>query len=415
MTNPRQPVITGLGIVSPIGTGIDAFWKNALAGRSGLGWFMDPDRSTLPVPCQIVGAVRDFRANDWMGGMVGRMAGRFSHFAVAATRMAMQDSRFDRSAIPSDRIKVALGSSMGALADTFEQSFTRFLLGEQIQPWTMLEYPVHAATSHVSAESGASGHPASFSTACCAGLDAVAWASEQIRNGSAHAVIATAADTPLSKHTLLTFHATGALSMWDGPPEQASRPFDARRSGLVLAEGAATLLIEDQHSANARGASPYATILGFASISEGGELRAVDENGEAAARAMSLAISQAGLTPHDIDYICAHGNSMLNYDAAETAAIKRVFGKHSANVPVSSIKSMCGHALSAAGAMQVVTACLVLRDGIAPPTINYQYPDPVCDLDYIPNVSRRVRARNILVHSHSIGGTHMAIVVGSPR
>jgi 3-oxoacyl-(acyl-carrier-protein) synthase len=202
--------------------------------------------------------------------------------------------------------------------------------------------------------------------------------------------------------------------MWDGPPEQASRPFDAQRSGLVLAEGAATLLVEDRTSANARGVQPYATILGFASTSEGGELRAVEETGEAAARAMSIAICQAGLTPHDIDYICAHGNSMLNYDAAETAAIKRAFGGHAANVPVSSIKSMCGHALAAAGAMQVLTACLVLRDGIAPPTINYQYPDPTCDLDYIPNVSRRIRARNILVHSHSIGGTHMAIVLGAP-
>jgi 3-oxoacyl-[acyl-carrier-protein] synthase II len=183
----------------------------------------------------------------------------------------------------------------------------------------------------------------------------------------------------------------------------------------VLAEGAATVVVEDCASARARGIPIYARILGFGSSSEGGELRTVDESGEAAGRAMTIAIRNAGLSPDDIDYICAHGNSMINYDIAETAGIKVALGKQAGSVPISSIKSMCGHALGAAGAMQVVTACLALRHAIVPPTINYEEPDPRCDLDYVPNVARRARINNVLVHSHSIGGTHMALVLATPN
>jgi 3-oxoacyl-[acyl-carrier-protein] synthase II len=181
----------------------------------------------------------------------------------------------------------------------------------------------------------------------------------------------------------------------------------------VLAEGAATVVVEDYANARARGIPIYANILGFGSSSEGGELRTVDESGEAAGRAMAMAIRNAGLSPEDIDYICAHGNSMVNYDIAETAGIKLALGKQASNIPISSIKSMCGHALGAAGAMQIVTACLAMKHGIVPPTINYDQPDPRCDLDYVPNIARGVRLNNVLVHTHSIGGTHMALVLGT--
>jgi 3-oxoacyl-[acyl-carrier-protein] synthase II len=183
----------------------------------------------------------------------------------------------------------------------------------------------------------------------------------------------------------------------------------------VLAEGAATVVVEDCANALSRGIPIYARVLGFGSSSEGGELRTVDESGEAAGRAMAMAIRDAGLSSEDIDYICAHGNSMINYDIAETAGIKVALGKQAGSVPISSIKSMCGHALGAAGAMQVVTACLAIRHGIVPPTINYEERDPRCDLDYVPNVARRARINNVLVHTHSIGGTHMALVLGTPN
>jgi 3-oxoacyl-[acyl-carrier-protein] synthase II len=413
-SSERRPVITGLGIVSPIGIGTETFWQSALAGRSGLGWLSDPSAAELPAPCRIVGEVRDFCANDWMGGMYGKMAGRFSHFAVATTRMALEDSRLNSDGMPRQRIKVAFGSSICGLMDLHESSFASFLRGGKILPWSMPEFSVHAATSHVTAEAGALGQPSSFATACCAGLDAIGWAADQIRSGSALAVIAGASDAPLSPHILMTFHAAHTLSEWHGPPVEASRPFDRKRSGLVLAEGAATLVIEDDAYARARGAKRYATILGFGSASEGGELRTVEESGEAAARAMAMAIHNSSLDPSSIDYVCAHGNAMVNYDAAETAALKLALGTRARNTPVSSIKSMCGHALGAAGAMQAVTACLVIRDGFAPPTINYKYPDAACDLDYVPNTARRIRARHVLIHSHSLGGTHLALVLGPP-
>lgn len=415
MVLKRRAVITGLGIVSPIGTGIDAFWQSALNGRSGIGTITQFDTSRLPPDHRIAGEVHDFDATDWMGGMFGRMAGRFSHFAVAASRMAYRDARLDEWHLEPHSMRVAMGSTMSGLVHTHEPVFSAFLRGDRVVPWTILEYPVHAATSHVTAEVGALGHTASFATGCCAGIDAIAWATEQVQHRNAAVAIAGGVDTPLSEFSLKAFHASGALSRWDGPIAKASRPFDKLRSGFVLGEGAAAVVIEDENLALQRGARIYAHIAGFGSSSEGGELRTVDEEGKAAACAMSAAIADAGLSPSQIDYVCAHGNSMVNYDAAETAALKLTLGSHAWNVPISSIKSMCGHALGAAGPMQLVTACLAIRDGIVPPTINYEHPDPVCDLDYVPNLARRVRVRNVLMHVHSIGGTHMALTVSDAR
>jgi 3-oxoacyl-[acyl-carrier-protein] synthase II len=406
-------VITGLGIVSPIGIGTDIFWENAIQGKPGVGLATLFDVSNLPRPCQLVGEVRDFEVKDWIGGIAGRMAARFSQFAVAASKMAVREGRLDEGRVPNSQVRVSFGSSMNGVVDVNEPTFSAFQRGEKIIPWALLEFPVHAATSHVSAESGALGHPTSFASACCAGLDAVGWAAEQVTRGKATAAIAGATDTPLSPYVLNIFHAANTLATWDGPPEQASRPFDRRRCGLVLAEGSAAVTIEEETSARMHGLPIYARILGFGSASEGGELRTVDESGQAAATAMSMAIQNAGLSPRDIDYVCAHGNSMVNYDVAETAAIKLAFGKGAYNLAVSSIKSLCGHALGAAAAMQVVATCLAIRHGVVPPTINLEEPDPQCDLDYVPNVARRARVRHALIHSHSIGGTHMALVLGA--
>jgi 3-oxoacyl-[acyl-carrier-protein] synthase II len=413
MNDSRQAVITGLGIVSPIGIGTETFWANAIAGKPGVGHATLFDTSNLPRPCQVVGEVKDFDTKDWIGGIAGRMAARFSQFAVAASKMAVREGGLDEDRIPSKQVKVSFGSSMNGVVDINEPTFSAFQRGEKIVPWALLEFPVHAATSHVSAEAGALGHPTSFATACCAGLDAVGWAADQVVLGKATAAIAGATDTPLSPYVLNIFHAANTLATWEGPPEQASRPFDRRRSGLVLAEGAAAITIEEEASASMHGLPMYARILGFGTASEGGELRTVDESGQAAAAAMSMAIHNAGLAPGDIDYVCAHGNSMVNYDLAETAAIKLAFGRQAYNLAISSIKSFCGHALGAAAAMQIVATCLVLRHGIVPPTINLNDPDPQCDLDYVPNVARRARVRHALVHSHSIGGTHMVLILGA--
>jgi 3-oxoacyl-[acyl-carrier-protein] synthase II len=410
----RQAVITGLGIVSPIGVGVQRFWEAALAGRSGITTPTLFDASKLPRECQIVGEVADFNVRDWMPGAAGKMAGRFSQFAVAAAKMARDDSGLDHAEIPPERIKVSLGTSISGQIDIAQSNFVSFLKGQTISPWASNEYSAHAATSHVAIDAGARGQTTTFSTACAAGLDAVAWAATQVAAGDASAVAAGATEAPLSEFILSVFKSVGVLSRWLGPPEEASRPFDRLRAGLVLAEGAATVIVEDEDEARTRGAQIYARILGFASASEGAHLRKVDESGETVARALSLAIRRSGLEPREIDFICAHGNSMPDYDAAETAGIKRAFGRHAWNVPVSSLKSMCGQALAASSAMQVVTACLSLRDQAIPPTANYRVPDPQCDLDYVPNRARRARLRNVLIHAHSLGGSHVAMVLRAP-
>jgi 3-oxoacyl-[acyl-carrier-protein] synthase II len=349
-----------------------------------------------------------------MPGAAGKMAGRFSQFAVAAARMARDDSGLDHSDVPPERMKVALGNSLSGQIDVAQTNFVSFLKGQTISPWASNEYSAHAATSHVAIGAGVRGQTTTFSTACAAGLDAIAWGATQVNAGDASIVMAGATEAPLSEFILSVFKSVGVLSRWLGPPEEASRPFDRLRAGLVLAEGAATVVVEEEDDARARQAPIHARILGFASASEGAHLRKVDETGETVARALTLAIRRSGLEPRDIDFICAHGNSMPDYDAAETAGIKQAFGRHAWNVPVSSLKSMCGQALAASSAMQVVAACLSLRDQIIPPTANYRVPDPQCDLDYVPNRARRARVRNVLIHAHSLGGSHVAMVLSAP-
>ncbi|MGH9199174.1 MAG: beta-ketoacyl-[acyl-carrier-protein] synthase family protein, partial [Acidimicrobiia bacterium] len=313
------------------------------------------------------------------------MAGRFSQFAVATAKMAWDDSALENAAVAPELLKVSMGSTLNGQTDIAELNFQSFLKNELVSPWTSNEYSGHAATSHVAIGIGARGQTATFSTACAAGLDAVAWGATAIQRGEALAVMAGATEAPLSPFILQVFSSVGVLSQWQGPPEEASRPFDRLRSGLILAEGAATVAVENEEHARARGHSIYARILGFGSATEGKHLRKVDQSGETVARAISMALRHANLGPSDIVFICAHGNSMPDYDSAETAGIKSAFGRHAWNIPVSSLKSMCGQALAASSAMQVVNSCLVLRDQIVTPTLNYRVPDPTCDLDYVPN------------------------------
>jgi 3-oxoacyl-[acyl-carrier-protein] synthase II len=309
---------------------------------------------------------------------------------------------------------VAIGSSMSGLADVEQPAYRSFLQGEDMRPWTVLEYPAHAATSHVAIEIGSRGPTASPATACVAGIDAIATSAENVARAQSPVVVAGGSETPFSPACVEAFRALGALATWPGRPEEASRPFDKFRSGLVLGEGAGIVVIEDEEAARARGASIYARVLGFGSITEGAHMRNVDVTGEPAARAMTRALDDAGLTRHDIDYVCAHGNSLVDYDISETAGIKLALGDRAWSVPISSIKSMCGQAMAASGAMQVVASCLAIRDNIVPPTINFTHRDPACDLDYVPNVSRRARIRTVLVHAQSIGGSHAALILGAP-
>lgn len=409
----RSAVITGLGIVSPIGIGINQFWASACAGRSGIGYPTLFDASKLPRECQIVGEVRDFDAKKWMPSTTVRTAGRFSQLAIAAATMAREDAILSSSRIPSERLFVSIGTSMGGLVDVSNPNFHAFLRGDAMAPWTALEFPGHAATSHVAISGKSRGQTASFAAACVAGLDAIAWGAERIIRGDATAVIAGGAEAPLSPASLEAFRSLGALSKWQGPPSEASRPFDLLRSGLVLAEGAGIVVIEEERHALARGARIYARILASASVTEGAHLRELDGSGTSVARSIRAAMDQAGLHPADVDYVSAHGNSLPDYDSAETAGLKLALGRQAHTVPVSSIKSMCGQALAASGAMQVVAACLAIKHNTITPTINYHVPDPLCDLDYVPNSARKARIRTVVIHAQSIGGSHTSLIVGS--
>jgi 3-oxoacyl-[acyl-carrier-protein] synthase II len=409
----KQAVITGLGIISPIGIGIERFWHSACGGRSGLGRPTLFTPSRVPLDSQIVGEVKDFSPDKWLEKSAYKTAGRFSQFAVAAAKLALEDAQLNTKSLIPTRTVIGIGNSMNGLIDVHERNYLAFLDGRHMQPTTVLEYPAHAATSHVAIAIGAQSNTATIATACVAGIDSIAWGVEQIARGEASFAIVGGTEAPLSDAAFQAFYALGALATWSGPPAQASRPFDALRSGLVLAEGAAIVVLEEESSARARGAFIYARVLGSATISESAHLRDVDPEGATAARSMELAVRRAGLRAADVDYICAHGNGLVDYDASETAAIKRTFGRHARCIPVSSIKSMCGQALAASGAIQVVTTCLAIRDNIVPPTANYDVPDPSCDLDYVPNQARVVRVRHALIHAQSIGGTHAALVLGA--
>ena len=409
----RRAVITGLGIVSPIGVGVEAFWRSALAGRSGIGRPTLFDASKLAPECQIVGEVRDFNPRDWMPAPAAKMAGRFSQFAVAAARMALDDSGLDvANTFPP--VQVSIGTSMSGLVDVEQPNFAEFIAGNPVAPWTVLEYSGHAAAGRIAMSTEARGQATTFTSACSAGLDAIAWASEKVIHGQATAVIAGGTDATLSAAAIEAFRLLGALSRWQGPPEQASRPFDRMRSGLVLGEGAGVVIIEEERAARDRGAHIYAVIRGTGSVTEGTHMRQIDTTGAATSQSIQLAMQRAAISPTDIDYVCAHGNSLVDYDAAETAGIKKALGSRAWSCCISSIKSMCGQPLAAGGPMQVVASCLVLRDGMVPPTINFEFRDPSCDLDYVPNYARHARVRTIVVHSQSIGGSHTALVLSQP-
>jgi len=410
----RHPVITGLGVLSPLGVGTASFWKGLVHGRSGIRRLTCFDAATVAPECRIGAEILDFRATDWMEARVARASGRFSQFAAASTRMALADSGLNTRALTASRTMVSFGTSMNGLVDVLLPELQRFLGGQGAAPWTAREYPGHMATTHAAREAGATGAWATMSTACAAGLDAIAWGAERIRDGSASVVVAGGTETPLSPITLEGFRLFGLLAKWDGNPSEASRPFDGLRSGLVVGEGAAAVIIEDERHARARGASLYARISASSSGAEGCATNQIEMSGECLARCITETLERCGRAAHDVDYICAHGNGIPSHDAAETAGIKRALGDHAYSVPVSSIKSMCGQAFAASSAMQVAATCLALRDGVVPPTINYTKPDPLCDLDYVPNAARTARIRTALVHARSIGGSHTTMLLEAP-
>lgn len=419
MRSPRHVVISGVGVVAPNGLGIADFWQSLVAGKSGIRRITRFDASKYS--CQAAGEIHDFRPHDFAHTRLRSLnsMGRFSELAVAAARLAFDDAKLPDNPGP---MAVCLGTSVQGNADVGESAHRKFLeLGWQaLGSSASLEVAAHAAVSHVQTELRCSGPVMTVASACCTGIDTVAWAAEQIRNGTVDIAIAGAAEAPLSEFTFGLFAADGFLSTWSGPPSEASRPYDLYRSGLVLSEAAGALVIEEQEHATSRGADIYAELLGYGSWSESLMTRDHYERySEALQRAIAIAVSRSGILHTEVDYICAHGNSTKFDDKAEAAAHRAAFGEHAYRLSVSSIKSMIGQPFAAGAVLQTATAALATKNSVVPPTINQQYPDPDCDLDYVANKSRGSRINYALVHGHSLGGavpgSHSAVVLGATR
>lgn len=410
MAYGQRVVITGVGAVAPNGIGKDAYWEGLLKGRSGIRRISLFDAS--PFPCQIAGEVGEFHPTAYITRQEVKRMARVSQFAVIAGKMAVEDAGLEVTAENSRKIGICFGTNAGKI-ETFEEH-PRFLERgvRAIHPSVMFELSPHGVSSHVAIELGAGGVCGSMATGCTAGMDALHWGYLQLCSGRATAMVVGGAEALLSPFAFGAVCASGVLSKRNDAPQEASRPFELHRDGMVLSEGAGALVLETLTQALERKARIYAEVLGGTTTRDGPELFRCDLSGSDMARALEIALYQSGVPKSRIDYINAHALGLREYDMAETNAIKAVFGSQAYHIPVSSLKSIIGHPFAAASALQVVASCLTLQHGVIPPTINYDTPDPCCDLDYVPHRARRARVRTLLVHAHGMGGTDSALVLG---
>jgi 3-oxoacyl-[acyl-carrier-protein] synthase II len=414
MKNSRRVVVTGLGVVAPNGIGKETFWNNLIAGKSAIDYITAFDPT--PYPCHVAGEIRDFDPKDFMHARRTKHRGRFSQFAVAAAKLALADCGIDLGREQQRRVDACLGTSMNGSGDIYEAARVAYDRDgmKGIPMMSGIEFAAHAPVSHISSELGIRGQGMTVASACATGLDAIQWGVGQIHEDRADVVFAGSTEAPISEFCFATLCALGALSKFDDPPLRASRPYDRRRDGLVLGEGAAICVLEELGHAIDRGANIYAEVLGYGTGNEGGFGTKINAAELALTEAISAALSSARKSPSEIDYINAHGNSLPDYDLIETRAFRTAFGRAAYSVPTSSIKSMIGHAMGAASAFQVVSSCLTLEHSVIPPTINYEVPDPECDLDYVPNQARASRVRTVLINAHAMGGTHSVLILGKP-
>jgi 3-oxoacyl-[acyl-carrier-protein] synthase II len=414
MKNSRRVVVTGLGVVAPNGIGKETFWRNLIAGKSAIDYITAFDPT--PYPCHVAGEIRDFDPKDFMHARRTKHRGRFSQFAVAAAKLALSDCGIDLGGEQQRRVVACLGTSMNGSGDVYEAARVAYDRDgmKGIPVMSGIEFAAHAPVSHISSELGIRGQGMTVASACATGLDAIQWGVDQIHEDRADVVFAGSTEAPISEFCFATLCALGALSKFDDPPLKASRPYDRRRDGLVLGEGAAICVLEELEHAIDRGANVYAEVLGFGTGNEGGFGTKINAAELALTEAITTALATARKSPSDIDYINAHGNSLPDYDLIETRAFRAALGRAAYSVPTSSIKSMIGHAMGAASAFQVVSSCLTLEHSLIPPTINYEVPDPECDLDYVPNHARASRARTVLINAHAMGGTHSVLILGKP-
>ncbi len=405
----RRVVVTGLGLVSPVGIGVKEGWGSIVSGRSGVGLVTKFD--TEGYACRIAGEVKGFEPERFMPAKLVKRLDPFVQYAIAASKEAWEDSGLDSDKVDPDRVGVITGCGLGGLGSI---EFYRDVLVKRgprrVSPFFIPMAIPNMASGQISILFGAKGPNTVVCTACAAGTHAVGQAFKEIQRGAADVMFCGGTEAVITELALAGFGSLKALSTRNDEPQRASRPFDRDRDGFVIGEGSGMLIIESLDHAKGRGARIKAELCGFGLTGDAYHMTAPPDDGEGGARAMKEALKDASMAPEDIDYINAHGTSTPLNDSCETKAIKTVFGDHAYRIPVSSTKSMTGHLLGGAGGVEAVFTVKALEDGIVPPTINYENPDPECDLDYVPNEAREMDIRTAMSNSFGFGGTNGVLI-----
>jgi 3-oxoacyl-[acyl-carrier-protein] synthase II len=404
----RRVVITGVGLLTPLGTGVEKNWEALMAGRSGIGLIEQFDVTDFPV--RIAGEIRDFNPEDWIEKKEIKKMDPFIQYAMATSDQAMRQSGLTFDAQEAELVGVIFGVGIGGLL-TIEEVHKNFLATglRRVTPFFIPKLISNLAPGNIAIRFGAKGINLATTSACASGSHAIGEAYRMIRQGFLNAAITGGTEAALTPLGLGGFAVMRALSTRNDDPTRASRPFDRERDGFVMSDGAAALVLEERERAMARGADILAEIVGYGTSGDAHHITSPSPHGEGAARCMRMCLTDDDLDPTEVDYINAHGTSTPQGDLAETQAIKHVFGEHAAKIAVSSTKSMTGHLLGAAGAVESVFTALAMKRGMIPPTINYEYPDPECDLDYVPNRPRPARIRLALNNSFGFGGTNTTL------
>ena len=410
MTPGRRVVVTGIGVVSPIGTGKDAFWAGLMAAESGVGRITRFDPSGYETT--IAAEVRDFDPTTYMDKKEVRRNDRFVQFAYAGARMALEDARFSITPQNADQVGVVIGSGIGG-AETWERQHEILLERgpSRVSPFFVPMIIVNMAAGVISILTGAKGPSSSVVTACATSGNAIGDAMRLIQRGEANAMLAGGTEAAITKLSIAGFCAMKAMSTRNDQPTKAVRPFDAKRDGFVMGEGSGVVLLEELEQAVRREAHIYCELVGYGMSEDAFHITQPDPDGDGAARSMANALRDAKMEPSDIQYINAHGTSTPYNDRTETIAIKKVFGGNAKKVAVSSTKSMTAHMLGAAGGVELIASALTLQNQMLPPTINYEFPDPECDLDYVPNKPRKAAVRAAMSNAFGFGGHNATLIV----
>ena len=406
----KRVVITGLGCVSPVGNNVKETWSALLAGKSGAAPITAFDASNHKT--KFAAEVKGFDAIAMFGTRDARKMDRFAQFATAATLEAMEHAKLVIDESNRDRIGILIGTGIGGIITLLEQyDVLRERGPERVSPFLIPMMISDSAAGNIAIRVGARGPNMSLATACASGTNSVGEAAEMIRRGGADVMIAGASEAAITAVSMAGMNVMTALSTRNDDPQKASRPFDKDRDGFLMGEGSAILILESLEYAQARGATILGEFTGYGTTDDAHHISAPAENGAGAAISMQIALDNAGLQPVDISYINAHGTSTYLNDKSETAAIKTVFGDEAYKTPVSSTKSMTGHLLGASGALEALIATLAIQDNILPPTINYETPDPVCDLDYVPNEPRKAVVDHVMSNSFGFGGHNATLII----